>query len=70
MKVQIQSGYLEERRMSLYERLRYTIRERGGFLGLYRGITPGCIKGFYGNGCAMIVMQYAQRKLTELGFRE
>ena len=45
------------------------IRERGGFFGLYRGIVPGSIRSFLANGCAMIVMSYAQRKVSELGLR-
>ena len=45
------------------------IRERGGFFGLYRGIVPGSIRSFLANGCAMIVMSFAQRKVSELGLR-
>ena len=44
-------------------------RERGGVFGLYRGIVPGSIRSFLANGCAMIVMSFAQRKVTELGLR-
>mmetsp|Transcript_39593 Transcript_39593/g.99799 ORF Transcript_39593/g.99799 Transcript_39593/m.99799 type:complete len:286 (+) Transcript_39593:128-985(+) len=41
----------------------------GGFLGLYRGIVPGTISIFSRNGSAMVVMQYAQAKITEWGWR-
>eukprot|EP00794_Sanderia_malayensis_P016179 gene16179-17805_t len=44
-------------------------KERGGFFGLYRGIIPGSIRSFLANGTAMIVMSYAQRKVSELGLR-
>jgi solute carrier family 25 carnitine/acylcarnitine transporter 20/29 len=60
----------EKRNMSIYGRLAYTVRERGGFLALYRGILPGTLRSFIGNGCAMIVMQYCQKKVTELGLRD
>jgi solute carrier family 25 carnitine/acylcarnitine transporter 20/29 len=56
--------------MSLLQRIQYTVRERGGVLGLYRGILPGSIRSFVGNGCAMVVMQYCQKKVTELGLRD
>ena len=55
--------------MSVYARLKYTVQERG-VLALYRGILPGSLRSFVGNGFAMIVMQYAQRKVTELGLRD
>ena len=40
--------------MSIYQRLQFIIRERGGFLGLYRGIAPGSLRSFIGNGFAMV----------------
>tara|TARA_B110001452_G_scaffold192165_1_gene162229 strand:- start:1089 stop:2177 length:1089 start_codon:yes stop_codon:yes gene_type:complete len=41
----------------------------GGFLGLYRGILPGSLSVFLRNGAAMIVMQLANRKISEWGLR-
>lgn len=50
--------------------MRMAYVDRGGMPGLYRGIVPGSIRSFLANGCAMIVMSYAQRKVTELGWRK
>ena len=50
--------------MSLIQRIQFVMRERGGFLGLYRGLGPGLYRSFFANGFAMIVMQYAQRKVS------
>lgn len=58
------------RNMSLVSRMRLTIKERGGFLGLYRGIGPGTIRSFLANGTSMIVMVHAQKKVTEWGWRD
>ena len=41
-----------------------------GLLGLYRGIVPGSFSVFLRNGAAMIVMQRANRLITELGLRD
>ena len=49
--------------------MRLVMRERGGFLGLYRGIWPGTIRSFLSNGTAMVVMVYAQKKVSEWGLR-
>ena len=57
------------RDISTWMRLQMVFRERGGVFGLYRGIVPGSIRSFLANGCAMIVMSFAQRKVTELGLR-
>lgn len=46
------------------------VRERGGFLALYRGIGPGTIRSFLANGSSMIVMVHAQKKVTEWGWRD
>ena len=42
----------------------------GGFWGLYRGIVPGSLSVFTRNGAAMIVMQHANRLITQLGLRD
>ena len=53
---------------------RTTIVERfkavGGLRGLYRGLVPGSISIFTRNGASMLVMQWAQRKVTEWGLRD
>ena len=45
------------RKFTIFQRTKYIINERGGFLGLYRGIAPGTIRSFFANGSAMAVMQ-------------
>jgi len=70
IKCQIQSGYLQERNMTIVERAKFIVKERGGILGLYRGIAPGSLRSFVGNGSAMVVMQYLQKKVTESGLRD
>jgi solute carrier family 25 carnitine/acylcarnitine transporter 20/29 len=56
--------------MTVFQRFKYIVHERGGFLALYRGIAPGSLRSFVGNGFAMVVMQYAQRKVTDWGLRD
>ena len=56
--------------MTLIQRLRYVVKERGGFLALYRGIMPGSLRSFVGNGSALVVMQWAQKKVSEMGWRD
>ena len=62
--------YLDSRKVSVIQKMRIVIKERGGFFGLYRGIMPGTIRSFLANGTSMVVMQFAQRKVTELGLRD
>ncbi len=50
--------------------MRFIIKERGGILGLYRGIAPGTIRSFFANGAAFVAMTHAQRKVTEWGLRK
>jgi len=45
------------------------MNERGGFFGLYRGLSAGTLKCFIGNGFGMVVLLYAQKKITEWGLR-
>lgn len=61
---------LVHRKLNLLQRLQYTVNERGGLLGLYRGIGPGTIRSFLANGTSMIVMVNAQKKVTEWGWRD
>lgn len=56
--------------MSIFQRLKFIIQERGGIVGLYRGISPGLLRSFVGNGSAMVVMQWAQKQVTKHGLRD
>ncbi|KAL5475463.1 hypothetical protein EMCRGX_G025282 [Ephydatia muelleri] len=67
MKSQVQGHYGPE--TSLLSRMRTVMVERG-FFGLYRGLAPGIIRSFIANGASMIVMHYAQRKVTQWGLRD
>ncbi len=67
MKSQVQGSY--GRDQSVVGRMRSVVRERGGFLALYRGIGPGTIRSFIANGTSMIVMANAQKKVSEWGLR-
>lgn len=53
---------------SVLKRMAAIIREKG-FFSLYRGIMPGTIRSFIANGTSMVVMTYAQRKVSQLGLR-
>lgn len=55
---------------SVLSRLRGVVRARGGVFALYRGIGPGTIRSFIANGTSMIVMQAAQKKVSEWGLRD
>lgn len=68
MKSQVQGSYGDSKQ-SLLQRMRVVVRERGGVLALYRGIGPGTIRSFIANGTSMIVMQYAQRQVSQWGVR-
>ena len=67
MKSQVQGEY--GRKQSVLARMRLVVRERGGFFALYRGLGPGTIRSFLANGSSMVVMMYAQRKVTQWGLR-
>ncbi len=41
--------------MTWSERLRFIYKERGGIRGFYRGILPGSLRSFFGNGWGMVV---------------
>ena len=68
MKSQVQGSY--GRQQSVLQRMRTVVSERGGFFALYRGLGPGTIRSFLANGCSMIVMQHAQRKVSQWGLRD
>ncbi|KAH9367096.1 hypothetical protein HPB48_011021 [Haemaphysalis longicornis] len=67
MKSQVQGHYGRE--VSLLQRMRTVYSQKGGWTAMYRGLAPGSIRSFVANGTSMIVMSYAQRKVTELGLR-
>jgi len=68
IKNQIQAG-TEGAGNTVRERLSYLVRHHG-YAGLLRGIVPGTASIFLRNGAAMVVMQTAQRKLTDMGWRK
>lgn len=41
-----------------------------GLFALYRGIGPGTLRSFLANGCSMMVMVQAQKKVTAWGWRD
>ena len=68
MKSQVQGRYGEKE--AVLRRMRRIVREKGGFFALYRGLGPGTLRSFIANGTSMIVMQKAQKKVTEWGLRD
>jgi len=67
MKSQVQGNYGKE--LPVFQRMQLAYADRGGITGLYRGIVPGSIRSFLANGTAMVVMTYAQKKVSEWGLR-
>ena len=65
MKSQVQAGYGDDNQ-TLRQRMSGVIRERGGFLALYRGLGPGSIRSFFANGLSMVAYKWASNKLTNL----
>lgn len=68
VKSQVQANYMQEK--NAFKQIQFIIKERGGILGLYRGIAPGTIRSFFANGSAFVAMTYAQKKVTEWGLRK
>ncbi len=66
--MQVQGSY-GRTDQSILQRMKAVVREKGGILKLYRGIGPGTIRSFIANGSSMIVMQAAQKKVSEWGLR-
>jgi len=54
---------------STLDRVRYLYWTHG-FAGLYRGIGPGTARSMLSNGCSMVVMLWAQKKITQWGWRD
>jgi len=67
--VQAQTPTPSSRTPTLAERVRSLRAQYGLMRGLYRGVLPGTYRSFISNGCSMVAMQYAQRKVTEFGWR-
>lgn len=47
----------------VFARARHIVAERGGLLGLYRGIGPGLLRSLLANGASMVVYDQCQRAL-------
>lgn len=56
------------KKVTLMDRARLLIKDQG-IKGLYRGIVPGTIRAMIANGVSMIAMIWAQKKITQLGWR-
>ena len=67
--LQVQCNYGGDK-LTLRQRFALVLKERGGFRGLYRGITPGTCRSLLSNGTSFVVMTYAQKKITQLGLRD
>mmetsp|Transcript_493 Transcript_493/g.661 ORF Transcript_493/g.661 Transcript_493/m.661 type:complete len:288 (+) Transcript_493:111-974(+) len=52
-----------------FDRAMFVFRTQG-IAGFYRGIVPGSQSIFLRNGAAMIVMQHAQKFLSDIGLRD
>ncbi|KAJ3202528.1 hypothetical protein HK099_001814, partial [Clydaea vesicula] len=55
--------------ISTMDRLNDLMKNHGGIRGLYRGILPGTYRSFFANGFSIVVMIWAQKQATALGFR-
>lgn len=67
MKTQVQGNYGDN--VTVFKRMQQVAKENG-IRGLYRGLMPGLIRSFVANGFSMIVMDFAQRTVTEWGWRD
>ena len=68
IKTRVQCQYGDVK-LSTIQRFKLVVDEVG-VRGLYRGIAPGSMRAFVGNGTAMVVMSAAQKKITQWGWRE
>jgi len=46
---------------SVFARARHVVAQRGGVLGLYRGIGPGLTRSLLANGMSMVVFDQCQK---------
>ena len=51
------------------DRIQYILKNQG-IAGFYRGIIPGLQSVFLRNGASMMVMQYANKQIQQMGWRE
>ncbi len=65
VKCQKQGGDSNELNLNISQRLRCEIKEQGRLFALYRGISPGSLRSFVGNGSAMAVVIFLQRIVSE-----
>ena len=64
MKSQVQAGYGDDSQ-TLRQRMSGVMKERGGFLALYRGLGPGSVRSFFANGVSMVAYKLVSEKLAE-----
>ena len=64
MKSQVQAGYGDDGQ-TLRQRMSGVMKERGGFLALYRGLGPGSVRSFFANGISMVAYKLVSDKLAE-----
>lgn len=67
LKSQVQAGGPST--LSLHQRVRSIVRERGGLRGLYRGLGPGTARSILANGSSMVIFTYVQGTLRALDDR-
>ena len=58
------------KKYSIFKSVKENIKNDGLIKGLYRGAGPGLASVFVRNGAAMICMQYIQKFITKMGFRD
>ena len=64
MKSQVQAGYGDSNQ-TLFQRMSNVMKERGGFLALYRGLGPGSIRSFFANGISMVAYKFVSETLAK-----
>lgn len=69
IKTRVQCQYGGDAKLSTLQRLKMVFNEVG-VKGLYRGIGPGSMRAFVGNGTGLVVMTAAQKKITQWGLRD
>lgn len=55
---------------STTERVRHILKNRGGFLGLYRGVGPGLLRSLMANGASMVVFSKCQEGMRALAAKQ
>lgn len=69
LKNQVQAGTVGNVKegAGLGERVRDILKNRGGVLGLYRGIGPGLARSLVANGSSMVVFNFCQECARNMG---